>query len=238
METQNLPVLSIAPDATTFDATSPDATFPDATAPDATVLLRAEESERDLKAEPKSESKPLRKSVHHVHALPPLSVVVRDLHAADAAHLEWHGGEDLRDWYRSQWANHQSGDVRVLIADFNGFPIGQAAIHWQGKPTHPSIPDLQSLRVMKVFRGLGLGTLLLDCAENLVAQSGHTQISLAVGVKNPRARSLYERLSYNVIGEPYDDEWTYRNARGETCTACETVFDMVKNLALHSNDEY
>ena len=232
METQNLLALSIAPDATTSDATPSDAT------PNTTTSLQTQESERALKTEQKVEPGPLRKSVHHVHALPPLSIAVRDLHAADATHLEWHGGADLHDWYRSQWDNHESGDVRVLIADFNGFPIGQAAIHWQGKPTHPSIPDLQSLRVMKAFRGLGLGTLLLDCAENLVAQSGHTQISLAVGVKNPRARALYERLSYNVIGEPYDDEWSYRNARGETCTACETVFDMVKNLAPHGNDEY
>ena len=224
METQNLPAPS-----TTTDVATPNAIAPNATAP-----LK---SERVLNASLNAEQRALRDSVHHVHALPSLSVVVRDLRAADAGHLEWHGGADLRDWYRSQWANHQSGDVRVLIADFNGFPIGQAAIHWQGKPTHTTIPDLQSLRVMKAFRGLGLGTLLLDCAENLVAQSGHTQISLAVGVKNPRARTLYERLSYNVIGEPYDDEWSYRNARGETCTACETVFDMVKNLAPHRNDE-
>ncbi len=174
-------------------------------------------------------------NVHHVHALPSLSVVVRDLLEEDARCLEWHGGENLRNWYQAQWRNHASGQVRALVADFNGFPIGQAAIHWHGKPTHPLVPDLQSLRVLKAFRGLGLGTLLLECAEKIVAQGGLDQISLAVAIKNPRARALYERLGYHVMGEAYDDEWTFLDAHGEVCTTCETVFDMVKSLKFHSS---
>lgn len=175
------------------------------------------------------------KIVHRIHRLPPLSVVVRDLDADDTLHLEWHGGEDLRAWYQAQWRNHQSDEVHVLIADFNGFPIGQAAIHWRGKPTHPAIPDLQSLRVLDAFRGLGLGSLLLECAEKLVAQTEHDQISLGVGLENLRARALYERLGYEIVGDAYDDKWTFVNARGELCNACETVFDMVKNLANHAS---
>lgn len=173
--------------------------------------------------------------VHRVHHLPSLAVVVRDLKADDAPHLEWHGGENLRDWYQAQWRNHQNGEVHVLVTDFNGFPIGQAAIHWHGKPTHPAVPDLQSLRVMGAFRGLGLGTLLLECAEELVAQTAHDQISLGVGVENTRARALYERLGYQLMGDAYDDEWTYIDARGQLCSACETVYDMVKNLDSHAS---
>ncbi len=233
METEKIPVSNVSSiaalipvDASSTDASSTDASSTDASSTDASLasVSVAVASVRGRKTSSKL--------VHRVHALPSLSVVVRDLQAADGRHLEWHGAEDLRDWYQTQWENHESGQVRVLIADFNGFPIGQSAIHWHGKPTHPLVPDLQSLRVMHAFRGLGLGTLLLDCAEQLVARSGHAQISLAVGVQNPRARTLYERLGYNTFGEAYDDEWTYRNARGETCTACETVFDMVKNLPM------
>lgn len=172
-----------------------------------------------------------RDGVHLVQPVAPGVLLIRDLHRADASCLEWHGGEDLRFWYQAQWKNHEDGQAHVLIADFNDFPVGQVAVHWHGKPTHPLVPDLQSLRVFGAFRGLGIGTLLLDCAERLVAQSGHSQVSLAVGVENPRARALYERRGYAVFGEVYDDEWTYQNARGETCTACETVYDLVKNLS-------
>ena len=172
-----------------------------------------------------------RRDVHLVQTVAPRVLLIRDLQRADVSCLEWHGGEDLRFWYQAQWENHQAGQVHVLVADFNDFAVGQVAVHWHGKPTHPLVPDLQSLRVFGAFRGLGIGTLLLDCAEQLVARAGHSQVSLAVGTENPRARALYERRGYGVFGEAYDDEWTYQNARGETCSACETVFDMVKNLS-------
>jgi GNAT superfamily N-acetyltransferase len=172
-----------------------------------------------------------RRDVHLVQPIAPRILLIRDLQQSDVSCLEWHGGEDLRFWYQAQWENHEAGQVHVLIADFNDFPVGQVAVHWHGKPTHPLVPDLQSLRVFGAFQGLGIGTVLLDCAEKLVAQAGHSQVSLAVGTENPRARALYERRGYRVFGEAYDDEWTYQNARGETCTACETVFDMVKDLS-------
>ncbi len=99
-----------------------------------------------------------------------------------------------------------------------------------GKPTHPHIPDLQSLRVLGAFGGISIGSRLLECAERVVAERGFHQITLAVGTQNPRARALYERLGYHAIGEPYDDEWHYTDARGEDCAACEVVIDMVKSL--------
>lgn len=172
-------------------------------------------------------------SPEHIFAvkpLPPLEIVVRDLNQSDGAPLEWHGGDDLRSWYAAQWRNHCEETVRVLVADFNNFPIGQVAVHWHGKPTHPLVPDVQSLRVLGAFRGLGIGSLLLECAENVVRERGFAQISLSVALDNGRAHSLYERLGYSVFGEIYNDQWHYVNARGETCHVVEPVLDMVKNF--------
>jgi GNAT superfamily N-acetyltransferase len=162
--------------------------------------------------------------------LPQLPISVRDLREEDSLHLEWHGGHDLRAWYRAQWQAHHSDRVRVLIADFNGFPIAQIAIHWHGKPTHSAIPDLQSFRVFEAFRGLGIGSLLLDCAEEVVFERGFTQVSLAVSVENARAQALYNRRGYEIWGTPYDDIWDYSSARGETVQVVERVQDMVKDL--------
>lgn len=163
-------------------------------------------------------------------AFPATEFFVRDLIENDCPHLEWHGGENLRAWYGNQWRAHHDGKIRVLIADFNGFPIGQAAVHWHGKPTHPLVPDIQSLRVFGAFRGLGVGSLLLDGAEALARAHGFSQVSLAVGLENPRARQLYERRGYHDFGTEYDDEWHYVDARGQEHHVVERVLDMVKNL--------
>jgi len=157
-------------------------------------------------------------------------IVVRPLQENDVRALEWHGGPDLRSFYETQWAQHQEGSLCVLVADFNRFPIGQAAIHWRGKPTHPAIPDIQSLRVFGAFQGLGIGTGLLAASEDVVAGLGFPQVSLAVALHNEAARRLYERLHYHVSGEPYVDIWEYRDARGQVMRIEETVVDMVKTL--------
>lgn len=162
--------------------------------------------------------------------LPTHRVTLRPLQFEDVRRLEWHGGDELRGWYEACAQAHQDGALHFLIADFNAFPVGQILIHWAGKPTHPHIPDLQSLRVFPAFQGMGIGSKLLEAAEKIVAQQGFAQVSLAVGLENPKARKLYERLGYHAIGEPYDDEWQSTNARGEVVTFCEHVIDLVKTL--------
>jgi len=163
--------------------------------------------------------------------LPRLTVVARLMREGDAPLLEWHGGPDLRRFYETQWVAQSEGRVTAVIADLNSFPIGQSAIHWHGKPTHPHLPDIQSLRVFAAFRGLGIGTLLLQASENIVRERGFAQVSLSVSLANPKAQRLYERLGYVVTGEPYNDIWHYEDARGETVRKEEMVVDLVKTLA-------
>ena len=168
--------------------------------------------------------------------LPRFQVSVRRLVRRDVRLLEWHGGPDLRAFYEWQWSQHITDALCTLIADFNGYPIGQGSIHWQGKPTHPHIPDIQSLRVMPAFQGLGIGTQLLKASEHLVAARGFAQVSLAAGTANAAAQRLYERLGYQAIGEPYVDEWHYTNAQGQVVRVEETVIDLVKTLSVANSD--
>ncbi len=162
--------------------------------------------------------------------LPRSIVRVRALRESDNVPLEWHGGEDLRSFYERQLWAHQSGEAFVLIADFNGFPIGQAAIYWTGKPTHPHWPDLQSLRVHPVFQGQGIGTRLLDAASIIVKARGLPHLSLSVSVVNHGAHRLYERCGFRVSSQPYEDSWEYLNAAGEPVRLTETVLDLLKEL--------
>ena len=160
---------------------------------------------------------------------------IRSLLPRDAPALEWHGGPDLRGFYEDQWRSHQQGEIHVIIAACDtaqgeNFPVGQAAIHWNGKPTHPLIPDIQSVRVRADLRGQGLGSRLLFACEKLVFARGHGQVSLSVALDNAAARRLYERLDYRVTGAPYSDVWFYADAAGKSVRMEETVCDMIKTL--------
>src|SRR5690606_23903343 len=108
--------------------------------------------------------------------LPRTEIIVRLAQAADLLKLEWHGGEDLRGFYRELWNNHVNQSITMVVADFNSFPIGLAALYWTGKTTHPHIPDLQSLRVLPLFRRMGIGSRLLEVCEEYSRSRGHAQI--------------------------------------------------------------
>ena len=59
---------------------------------------------------------------------------------------------------------------------------------------------VEDLFVMPEHRSRGIGTQILSCAERLSVDRGLEQIGLAVGIDNPRARALYERLGYVDTG--------------------------------------
>ncbi len=163
------------------------------------------------------------------------TIAIRALSAQDSRSLEWHGGQDRRSFYDQQTRAHLAGEIHVFVAcsAWQGnpdFPIGQAAIHWNGKPTHPAIPDIQSVRVHPAFRRLGIATRLLVECEQHAAARGHGRISLSVALDNPKAQRLYERCGYRVVGAPYSDVWFYADAAGQSVRVEETVLDMIKEL--------
>ena len=148
----------------------------------------------------------------------------------DLRPLEWHGGRDLRSFYEEVWEKYGAQELLYLVADCNGFPVGQVLIVWSGKPSHPHFPDVQSLRVHPAFRGMGIGSRLIEAAESCARENGCEQLGLSVSIENPKARRLYERCGYIARGEPYLDEWSYCNAREEAVTLSEVVIDLVKQL--------
>jgi ribosomal protein S18 acetylase RimI-like enzyme len=156
---------------------------------------------------------------------------VRHAQAPDVLLLEWHGGPDLRSFYEACWQAHQSGESTLLVADLNGFPIGQVLIVWKGKDSHPHFPDLQSLRVHPAFRSMGVGSKLLKAAEESVAARGFSQAGLSVGLENVHAQRLYSRLGYHPTGVVYDDHWSYIDASGREMPQVERVMDLVKQLS-------
>jgi ribosomal protein S18 acetylase RimI-like enzyme len=162
--------------------------------------------------------------------LPLDTVTLRALRAEDLRALEWQGGQNLRGFYEDLWRAHHDEEIHVVVADFNHFPIGLAVIHWPGKPTQPGVPDIQSLRVHPIFRGLKIGSHLMSTCEEIIAARGFEKVGLSVGLENVQAKKLYERHGYCVEGAPYCDVWYYTDAQGIGVRVEENVLDMVKNL--------
>ena len=78
---------------------------------------------------------------------------------------------------------------------------------------------LQTVCVAADARSSGLGTQLVQFAEERIFRDSNN-VFLCVSSFNPRARALYERLGYELVGElkdyliPGASEWLMRKTRG------------------------
>ena len=125
-------------------------------------------------------------------------------------------------------AAHKSGAATLLLAWMDAKPVGYLLLKWLGADeeiVHRLIgdcPELNGITVAPDYRSRGIGTRLIRDAERRVSARGITRVGLAVGLDNPRARSLYERLGYTVWDHgPFEVSWDAPNRpsgrEGEAC---------------------
>jgi GNAT superfamily N-acetyltransferase len=102
---------------------------------------------------------------------------------------------------REHLADHAEGGGASLVAVRNHGVIGIVTIRWQsnypGFRDH-SIPLVHQLAVAEPFRRLGVATLLMDAAENLVRRRGVAMLGITVGLfdKYGPAQRLYAQRGY------------------------------------------
>lgn len=88
-------------------------------------------------------------------------------------------------------------DFQMFVARAGAQPCGFVLLQRRGVAGSPYIA---SIAVAEEFRGKGVGTRLLEFAEDLFRdESKH--IFLCVSSFNERARKLYERYGYAAVGE-------------------------------------
>ena len=136
-----------------------------------------------------------------------------------------------------RFARQKDGRLTYLIAWRGGIPIGHTMTRWEGT-TDAFVAErisgcahVEDLFVMPKLRSRGIGTRILAHAERLAAERGFTQIGLAVGIDNPRARALYERLGYEDTGfGAFEIGGTYTDRRGQRREWLEVCEYLVKGL--------
>ena len=142
-----------------------------------------------------------------------------------------------RDHFTDRLACQQDRRGVLLVAWLDGRPVGNGSLSWL-PADHPEIrrhlldvPELGHLEVIGPLWGQGIGTALIRAAAATARQFGHDRLILAVGVDNPNARRLYERLGYvdwdhgTIVGT-----WVERDHDGPPVTLSETCHVLVKRL--------
>lgn len=158
-----------------------------------------------------------------------LSYAIRPCVESDLEALEWMGlFAPHREIIRAAFERHRRGDEVMLVADANGFPIGQLWIDFLRK-AHRSTALLWAVRVFPPLQNLGIGRHLMLSAEEVVLGRNLTRLELGVEHDNPDARRFYERLGYRPCAR-YRDAYSYITPEGVVMQAPPDQTMMVKDL--------
>ncbi|NSW53141.1 MAG: GNAT family N-acetyltransferase [Anaerolineae bacterium] len=112
----------------------------------------------------------------------------------------------LQFLFQTAYAAMQRGEQVMWVADLPGNGIvGQVFVQFQSvRPTLANGVDrayFYSFHVVPEYRGKGVGTRLLQTVESDLQSRGYALVTLTVDKQNERARLLYERNGYHVVGE-------------------------------------
>ncbi len=163
------------------------------------------------------------------------SILIRHLAESDLPALEWEGEySHLRKVYAQNFYNMQNGNGIIWVAKSEDKRlVGQAFILLIS--SNKEVADgihrayLFSFRIRPELRDQGLGSVLMDVVEKDLLGRGFNTLRLNVARNNIRARKLYERLGYRVMGSD-PGLWSYEDQFGEWHTIKEPAWKMIKKL--------
>jgi len=156
-------------------------------------------------------------------------VSIRLLKQQDLPSLEWDGEFiHFRRVYADAFERAKTGRSVLWVADLNpdianpaqfksAGIIGQLFV--QLTCDRPELADgvqkgyIYAFRVKPTYRGSGLGTRMLEFAEEDLKQRGFRTATLNVAQVNKDARRLYERLGYHVVASD-PGRWSYPDEKG------------------------
>jgi ribosomal protein S18 acetylase RimI-like enzyme len=162
-------------------------------------------------------------------------VKFRQAFRSDLLALEWDGEfAHFRRLYAEAYRYAELGQAIIWVAELiEAGLIGQLFVHL--KSDRRELADgrtrayIYGFRIRPAYQSKGIGTRLLQVTENDLIQRGFTYVNLNVGQDNFRARQLYERLGYRVIGTD-PGSWSYYDQHGRRQNVNEPAWRMQKEL--------
>jgi len=143
-------------------------------------------------------------------------ILIRPLVESHLPALEWDEEyAHYRNVYAQNFRSMQNGNLLIWVAETDDhILVGQAFVLLlsQNKDLADGIHRAYvfSFRVKPKYRDQGLGTAIMSFVESDMKQRGFNSIRLNVARNNIKARKLYERLGYHVIGSD-PGLWNYQD---------------------------
>ncbi len=136
-----------------------------------------------------------------------IPLMIRDLTPEDLPSCAWW----VSVWDLAQLGKTleraQRGEVDYLaVCPPSGLPVALGGVDYT---LTPGAGTLWQLAVHGALQSCGIGTLLIEAAEQRIRVHGLHWAELGVEECNPRARALYERLGYAAYGrkpEAWDEQ--------------------------------
>jgi GNAT superfamily N-acetyltransferase len=164
-----------------------------------------------------------------------VSLEIRSAADADLAPLVAALGQ--RRFFSERLASQRGGGGVLLVAWLDGRPVGdvfldrEPATEPEVRRRLPGVPTLIHLEVMGPFQRRGIGTALIHAGQTTARRLGHQHLAMGVGIDNPGARRLYERLGYTDWGHgTVVTSWQEHDHAGLLVTVTETIHLLVRHL--------
>jgi ribosomal protein S18 acetylase RimI-like enzyme len=136
-----------------------------------------------------------------------LDLTVRDLVDADLPDCGFAGSALHVEQVAKELERARRGEVDYLaVCAKPALPIAIGGVDYV---PHPGAGTLWQLSVHPALQSCGIGTVLIEAAEQRIKDRGLDRAELSVELSNPRALALYERLgyvSYDEVLESWDQQ--------------------------------
>src|SRR5262249_19319520 len=126
-----------------------------------------------------------------------------------------------REFFTDRIGRSRQGAGVLLAAWIDGTVVGDVYLHCEAheepelRRALPGVPVLNHLEVTERWQRRGIGTALVHACEDAARERGFEVLLLGVGLDNPDAKRLYERLGYRDWGNgSIVTRWTEPDGQG------------------------
>lgn len=163
-----------------------------------------------------------------------LPITIRQARREDIAKLEWHGQfTHFRRLFQRSYREQVAGNRMMLVAASDDYPIARLFMQFNSKngviANGLNRGYLYSFFVQEMFRGRGIGSRLIDTAEEILIERKFSVATIAVAKDNDGALRLYQRKDYEIFNED-EGKWRYADHLGRIKHVHEPCWLLAKTL--------